>query len=158
MTWYSFNPVWIDHYIHYKVRGKMSYPSQNFNRAAVEVWNRIANFIPPFKGRVLCSLIYRYQVCKASLIASSYSSDLLDVSPAPQNGTAARLYDILVSPPSYQGPDPPMEAYDNCPVPDRDERVTRREARPECTCDNFNVGRHSGKIDLSYRWLSARLQ
>ena len=38
LTWFNFNPAWINNYIHYKVWDKIAHPFLNFNGATVEVW------------------------------------------------------------------------------------------------------------------------
>ena len=43
-------PTGKSNYIHCEVSGKISYPFQNFNGAAIEVWEWLSNFIPHFTG------------------------------------------------------------------------------------------------------------
>ena len=45
----------MSNYIHYKVTDKITYPFPHFNRAAVEVWEGISNFIPHFTGHLIKS-------------------------------------------------------------------------------------------------------
>ena len=45
-------PACKSNYIHYKVWVEIIYPFPNFNGAAVEVWERINNFIPHFTGHI----------------------------------------------------------------------------------------------------------
>ena len=46
-------PAWIGYYIHYNVWDEMSYPFPTLNRATVEVYECISNFIPHFTGHVI---------------------------------------------------------------------------------------------------------
>ena len=97
----------------------------------------------------LYGLLHFFLFCPLRVSRSYFlsSADLLDVPPAPQNGTYGRLHDIMVAPPPYPAPDLPVEEYANCPVPNRAQREARRDAQSECDCDDFHVGRHSGKAE-----------
>ena len=52
LSWINFNAN-MDDYIHYKVWDEITYPFPNFNGCAVEVWERISNFIPHFTDRMI---------------------------------------------------------------------------------------------------------
>ena len=44
----AFIPKWINNYIHYKMRGEITYSLSNFNVATVKVWEWINHFTPHF--------------------------------------------------------------------------------------------------------------
>ena len=46
LTWINIIITWISNHNHYTVWDEITYPSSNFNDAAVEVCERIRNFIP----------------------------------------------------------------------------------------------------------------
>ena len=47
-TWVNFVPSMEKNYIQYKMWDEITYPFPSFNRATVEVWGWISNFIPHF--------------------------------------------------------------------------------------------------------------
>ena len=49
----TFSYALISNHIHYNEWDEITYPFPNFNSAAVEVWDRISNFIPHFSGHVI---------------------------------------------------------------------------------------------------------
>ena len=53
-------PAWISKHSHYKVWDEIIYPFPNFNRATVEVWEWISNFIPHFIGHVITYSCWDY--------------------------------------------------------------------------------------------------
>ena len=40
--------AWISNNIHYEVWDEITYPFLNFNSAAIDIWERMNNFIPHF--------------------------------------------------------------------------------------------------------------
>ena len=46
-------PAWISHYTHYNAWDKITYPFPSFNCAAIEVWERISNFVSHFSMELM---------------------------------------------------------------------------------------------------------
>ena len=52
LTWFNIQK-WISNCTYHKVCDEITYPFTNFSSAAIEVWEWISNFIPPFTGYVI---------------------------------------------------------------------------------------------------------